>query len=183
MRNPLIRNLTLSAMFLAIGLVLPFLTGQIPQIGSMLSPLHIPVFLCGLICGWKYGLAVGFILPLMRSLIFTMPPLMPTAVAMAFEMAVYGLVIGLAYAKLPKNIGFLYVSLIAAMVSGRMVWGVATLILMGVQGNAFTWNAFIAGAFLNAIPGIVLHIILIPSVMVLLMRTGLVDDGRSKTVY
>ena len=56
-----IKNLTLAAMFLAIGLVLPFLTGQIPRIGNMLLPMHIPVFLCGLICGWQYGGAVGFV--------------------------------------------------------------------------------------------------------------------------
>ena len=64
-KKPII-NLTLSAMFLAVGLVLPFFTGQIPQIGNMLLPMHIPVLLCGLICGWQYGLAVGFILPPLR---------------------------------------------------------------------------------------------------------------------
>ena len=59
------RRLTLSAMFLALGLVLPFLTGQVPQIGNMLLPMHLPVFLCGLLCGWQYGAAVGFALPLL----------------------------------------------------------------------------------------------------------------------
>ena len=68
--NQSVKNLTLSAMFLAIGLVLPFLTGQIPEIGSLLLPMHIPVFLCGLICGWQYGAVVGFILPLLRNLLF-----------------------------------------------------------------------------------------------------------------
>ena len=70
-----LKNLVLAAMFMAIGFVLPFLTGQIPQIGNMLLPMHLPVFLCGLICGWQYGLAVGFILPLIRSLVFGMPPM------------------------------------------------------------------------------------------------------------
>ena len=94
MKNSYIKKITLSAMFLAIGLVLPFLTGQIPEIGSMLLPMHIPVLLCGLICGWQYGGAVGLIVPLLRNLLFGMPP-MPGAVSMAFDLAAYGLIIGL----------------------------------------------------------------------------------------
>lgn len=70
-------NLVLSAMFMAIGLVLPFFTGQIPQIGSMLLPMHLPVLLCGLICGWQYGGVVGFVLPLLRYVMFGMPPHLP----------------------------------------------------------------------------------------------------------
>ena len=70
-------TLVLAAMFLAIGIVLPFFTGQIPQIGSMLLPMHIPVLLCGLICGWRYGALVGFVLPLVRSLWLGMPPFSP----------------------------------------------------------------------------------------------------------
>ena len=81
------KKLTLSAAFLGLGLVLPFLTGQVPQVGSMLLPMHIPVLLCGIICGWEYGLAVGAILPLLRSVIFGMPPMYPTALAMTFELA------------------------------------------------------------------------------------------------
>ena len=83
-------KLILAAMFLAIGLLLPFLTGQIRQIGNMLLPMHIPVILCGLICGWQYGLGVGFVLPLLRCVIFGMPVLFPTAVSMSFELAAYG---------------------------------------------------------------------------------------------
>lgn len=90
-------TLTLAAMFLAIGLLLPFLTGQIKQFGSMLLPMHIPVILCGLICGWQYGLSVGFILPLLRYAMFGMPLLFPTGIAMAFELAAYGFVVGFLY--------------------------------------------------------------------------------------
>lgn len=68
------KNLTLSALFLALGYALPFLTGQIPQFGSMLLPMHIPVFLCALICGWQYGAVIGFILPLTRCLFFLHAP-------------------------------------------------------------------------------------------------------------
>lgn len=58
-----VRKLTYSALFLALAMVLPFLTGQIPEIGSMLCPMHIPALLCGFMCGWPWGLAVGFISP------------------------------------------------------------------------------------------------------------------------
>jgi thiamine transporter ThiT len=169
------KNLVLAALFLALGLVLPFLTGQIPQIGSRLLPMHIPVLLCGLICGWKYGGAVGFVTPLLRSVIFGMPPFFPTATAMAFELLTYGLVIGIVYGKMPKkNIGTLYAALVAAMLAGRVVWGIVQFIQLGISGTGFTWQAFMAGAFLNAIPGIILQLILIPALMTALDKMKLV---------
>lgn len=174
-----VQNLTLSAMFMAIGMVLPFLTGQIPQIGNMLLPMHIPVFLCGLVCGWQYGAVVGFLLPLFRSVVFGMPVLYPMALAMAFELLTYGLIAGLLYQRSRwQCVIALYRSLIAAMIAGRVVWGVAQIILLGIGGNAFSWEAFMAGAFLNAIPGIILQLIIIPSVMLALNRTGLVRFKR-----
>ncbi|MCM1176021.1 MAG: ECF transporter S component [Blautia sp.] len=177
-----IKNLTLSAMFVAVGIILPFFTGQIPQIGNMLLPMHIPVFLCGLICGWQYGAVVGFILPLMRSMLFSMPPLFPNATAMAFELLTYGLVAGMLYSRSKwQCVIALYRSLIAAMITGRLVWGVAQIVLLGISGSAFTWKAFMAGAFLNAVPGIVVQLILIPAVMVALNRTGLVRFQKQQS--
>ena len=123
-------RLTYSALYLAIALVLPFLTGQIPQIGSMLCPMHIPALLCGFVCGWPWGLAVGFIAPLLRSALFGMPTMFPAAVAMAFELAAYGAVAGLLYRVLPKRTGCIYVALIAAMVAGRLVWGAARYLFL-----------------------------------------------------
>lgn len=169
------KNMTLAAMFLAIGLLLPLLTGQIPQIGNMLLPMHIPVFLCGLICGWQYGAVVGLILPLVRYVIFGMPALFPTGIAMSFELMTYGLVAGLLYGLSRWQCVFsLYRSLLAAMVAGRIVWGIVQMILLGVSNSGFTWQMFMAGAFLNAIPGIIVQLILIPMIMVALNRTGLV---------
>lgn len=168
-----IRKLTYAALFLALALVLPFLTGQIPQIGSALSPMHIPVLLCGFLVGWPWGLAVGFIAPLLRSVIFGMPVMVPGAVTMAFELAVYGLVSGLLYRLLPKKKWSIYVTLIVAMLAGRVVWGIARLIIAGLSGNSFTWALFLAGAFTNAIPGIILHIVLIPVIVMVLERAGL----------
>lgn len=169
------KNMTLSAMFLALGLVLPFLTGQIPQIGSMLLPMHMPVMLCGLICGWQYGAVVGFIMPLLRSALFGAPVMFPAATAMAFELMTYGLVAGLMYGLSRwQCIVALYRSLIVAMLAGRAVWGVVQVIQLGFSGNEFTWAAFMSGAFLNAVPGIVIQLILIPAIMAALNRTGLV---------
>ena len=170
-----IQKIAFSAMFIAIGLVLPFFTGQIPQIGSMLLPMHLPVFMCGLICGWQYGGIVGFILPLMRSVIFGMPPLFPTAVAMAFELATYGIVVGFLYNRSRwQCVLSLYKALIASMFAGRIVWGIVMTLLMGIYGSGFTWQLFMAGAFLNALPGIALQLVLIPSMMLALDRTGMV---------
>ena len=98
-----VKRLVYSALLLALALVLPFLTGQIPQIGSALSPMHIPVLLCGFVCGAPWGMAVGLIAPIMRSLLFQMPPMWPTAFAMAFELAAYGFATGLLYKLLALN--------------------------------------------------------------------------------
>lgn len=172
------KKLTLSAMFVALGMVLPFLTGQIQQIGSMLLPMHLPVLLCGLICGWEYGLVVGFLLPLLRSVTFGMPVLYPMALAMAFELATYGLVVGWLYGHSRwKCIRALYRSLVIAMIAGRIVWGIAEVILLGIAGNAFTLQMFLSGALLNSIPGIVIQLTLIPTVMLVLNKTGLVPFG------
>lgn len=179
--NKQLKTLTLSAMFLALGLVLPFFTGQIPQIGSMLLPMHLPVFLCSLICGWQYGAAVGFIVPLLRSVLFGMPPLFPTATSMAFELMTYGLVVGLLYSRSRwQCIRALYRCLLLAMLAGRAVWGVVQAVLLGLTGSALTLQVFMASAFLNAIPGIIIQLILIPAVMVALNRTGLVPFRQAK---
>ena len=168
-----IRKLTYAALFLALAIVLPFLTGQIPEIGSMLCPMHIPVLLCGFLCGWPWGLAVGLIAPLLRSVLFGAPPMFPGAVAMAFELAVYGAIAGLLYRLLPKKKWSIYASLIIAMIAGRVVWGIVRLILAGLSGKGFTWAAFLAGAFTNAVPGIILQIVLIPVLVMVLERAGL----------
>lgn len=173
--NTAVKKLTLSAMFLALGMVLPFLTGQIPQIGNMLLPMHLPVFLCALICGWQYGLPMAFLLPLLRSMTFGMPVLYPTALAMAFELGAYAAILGILYEKSRwQCIRALYRCMITAMIGGRLVWGAVQTILLGMAGNTFGFQAFLAGAFLNAIPGIILQLVLIPAIMVQLDRTKLV---------
>lgn len=165
-----LRRLILAAMFLALTLALPFLTGQIPQVGSALCPMHIPVLLCGFFCGPWYALAVGLVAPLLRFALFGMPPLMPTGIAMCFELATYGVVSGLLYKLLPGKKVFTYVTLIAAMLAGRIIWGIARVILAGLAQSEFAWTAFLSGAFVNAVPGIILHILLIPVLVIALKR-------------
>lgn len=165
------KKLVYSAMCLALCLVLPFLTGQIPEIGSMLLPMHIPVLLCGFLCGAGWGAAVGFTAPLLRHLLFSMPP-MPGCISMAFELATYGLVVGLLHKKLGKSVKGIYMSLICAMVAGRLVWGAAQMAIMGLSGGSFPFSAFAAGAFTSAIPGIVLQLVLIPVLVRALDKAG-----------
>lgn len=171
-KNTLTKSV-LSAMFLALALVLPFLTGQIPQVGNALCPMHIPVLLCGFFCGPWYALMVGFVSPLLRFLLFSMPPLMPTGLAMSFELAAYGAFSGLLYKLLPKKKPYIYISLCGAMALGRIVWGVARAALYGLGKSEFGWALFVSGAITSAIPGIVLQILLIPVLVMALEKASL----------
>lgn len=172
--NP-VRSLVISALMLALCLVLPFLTGQIPEIGGMLCPMHLPVLLCGFVCGPVWALVVGAVAPMLRYVLFQMPPPFPTGFSMCFELATYGLVSGLLFRALPKKPWNVYVSLIAAMLAGRLVWGIVRAIISGAGGAEFTWQLFLAGGFTQAIPGIILQIVLIPLLVLALRRARLVE--------
>ena len=173
-----VKKLVLSGLFLALALVLPFFTGQIPQIGGMLCPMHLPVILCGFVCGGGWGAAVGFVAPLLRYLLFQMPPIYPTGLAMAFEMAVYGFVCGWLYLRLSGHKWRIYPALISAMVLGRVVWGIVRLILAGLSAQSFTMAAFISGALLTAIPGILLQLVLVPLLVTALERAKVIPHER-----
>lgn len=168
----MVRRLVFSALFLALALVLPFLTGQIREIGSALCPMHLPVLLCGFVCGWPWGLAVGLIAPLLRSLLFGMPKLYPMAFCMAFELAAYGAFSGWLYARLPRSKASVYGSLLSAMIVGRLVWGAVSFLCVGLQPSAFGLGAFWSGAIVNAIPGIIVQIVLIPVLIFALEKAG-----------
>ena len=131
--------------------------------------------LCGIVCGPKYGLLIGFITPLLRSFLFSMPiPI--KAIGMAFELATYGFIIGILYYRLVHNKFRIYISLITAMIAGRIAWGVASIIIYGITKSAFTWQMFLGGALVNAIPGILLQIILIPLLILTLEKSGVLRD-------
>ena len=171
-----IKRMVIAALMLALAYILPNFTGNIPQIGNMLLPMHLPTILCGYLCGGPWGAAVGFIAPLMRSAILGMPPPFPTAISMAVEMAVYGFVSGFLYRRLPKTLGGIYASLISAMLIGRVVWGVVQLTLLTSSGTEFPFSAFVTGAFTNAIPGIILQLVAIPIIVLALQRAKLIPQ-------
>ena len=169
-RRKALFNTVFSALFLALAYLIPLLTGQVQSINAMFCPMHIPIFLCGAICGWQWGLAVGIIAPISRSLILGMPLFFPTAVCMAFELAAYGLVFGLMYKLLPKKIINIYISLFAAMVVGRLARGIAEFSCMGLSGKTFELSAFLSGVVLYSVPGIILQFLLVPLTVILAER-------------
>lgn len=178
MRKLSIKNLVLSGLFIAFGILLPFLTAQIPNMGSKFLPMHLPVLISGFVCGWPYGLMVGLIVPIFRSVLLGMPPMFPTAVSMSLELAVYGCMTGLLHKLLPKKDIFIYGALIISMLCGRMVWGIASVLLYGLNGTPFTWKIFAAGAFFNAIPGIIIQIIIVPIIVITLKRAKVIENAR-----
>ena len=168
-------NVVLAALFLALAFVLPMITGHVPQVGNMLCPMHFPILLCGFVLGGPWGLAVGFIAPLVRSVLFGMPPMFPIAIAMAFELAAYGLVSGVLWHKVKHTVPMMYASLVTAMVAGRLVWGAVRFVLAGLTGSSFPFSAFLSGALLTAVPGIVAQLVLIPLILVALQKAKFMD--------
>jgi len=167
--NNVIRNIVFTALCIAIGLLLPQVIKVIPvmNIGAVLLPMHIPVLICGMLSGWRFGAICGAILPLLAFVLTGTPPIFPIGISMVFELATYGLLTGLLY-ELTK--GKIYLSLIGAMVGGRIVMGIANTILFNFAGNSFGWMAFISGAFITALPGIIIQLIIIPVIIMTLEK-------------
>jgi thiamine transporter ThiT len=165
MRSSETEQLVLASMFLVLALLVPFLTGQIPGIGQRLLPMHIPILLCGFFCGWKYGLLVGVIAPLMRSMLFGLPLFYPNALAMSLELGTYGLVTGFLSWRMPNTFFAIACALVVAMVCGRIAFGTAMYAFFQIDGNVFTWSAFLGMTVIDAIPGIVLQLVVIPPIV------------------
>ncbi|MDL2232451.1 ECF transporter S component [Ruminococcaceae bacterium OttesenSCG-928-L11] len=167
------KQLVFAALCIALGLVLPMLFHGIPNAGSIFLPMHIPVLLCGLICGWPYGLICGALTPLLSSILTGMPPaaILP---AMLCELAVYGLMAGLLIqlVRTPKSIANIYVSLVGAMLCGRLVAGAVKALIFNV--GAYSMQAWIASSFVTALPGILLQLIVIPIVVQALRQARII---------
>ena len=170
-----VRQIVLAALFLALAFVLPMITGHVPQVGNMLCPMHFPILLCGFVLGGPWGLAVGFAAPLLRSVLFGMPPMFPIAISMAFELATYGAVSGWLYRRVKHTMPMIYAVLLAAMAAGRLVWGAVRFVLAGLTGGSFPFSAFLSGALFTAVPGIVAQLVLIPLILTALRKAGLMD--------
>lgn len=169
------KRLVVSALMLALALVLPYFTGGIPAIGNLLLPMHLPVLLCGFLCGGGWGAGVGLAAPLLRSLLAGRPEFFPTAFSMAFELAAYGLVSGVLWHKVKHTVPMIYASLVTAMVAGRLVWGAVRFVLAGLTGSSFPFSAFLSGALLTAVPGIVAQLVLIPLILIALQKAKFMD--------
>lgn len=171
-----IKKMVYSAVCIALALVLPLFLGQVQVFMQGISPMHIPALLCGLLCGPWYGLAVGIISPILRSLIFSMPRMYPTAIAMAFELGTYGLITGLFYHKILKKMNFwprTYISLIVAMLIGRVVGGIVQAILLGFRGEGYSLQMFASAYFVGTSVGMVIHLIVIPLILFALKKAKL----------
>ncbi len=168
-----LNNMVLTAMFIAIAILLPLLTANIDNYGKMLCPMHIPILICGAVCGWQWGMAAGFISPLLRSLLLQAPVMFPNAVSMAFELAAYGAVIGIMFYILSSRVerlGSVYISLTLAMIVGRLTLALARFAMFGMFGEPYSWSVFMTEAIVTAVPAIVLQYAIVPPIVYALGR-------------
>jgi len=169
-----------SAVFIALGIVLPFAFHAIPNAGSILLPMHIPVLLCGLICGAPYGLACGILTPLISSALTGMPnaAVLP---AMICELAAYGLASGLLirFIKTKSFYSNIYISLIGAMLFGRIFYGLINAIIF--KAGQYSIGIWASAAFITAIPGAIIQIIIIPIIIISLKQANLIPLNEANT--
>ena len=180
MNNYRVKKLVLAALLLALGVVLPTATHSIPNAGSVLLPMHIPVLLCGLTCGWRYGLACGLLAPSLSHLITGMPPaaVLP---AMVCELAAYGLISGFAARSIHtgRRTADLYLQLIASMITGRVVYGAMNALIF--RAGAYSMKAFVTAAFVTALPGIVIQLALLPTLVLALEKARMLENPYAAT--
>ena len=173
----IIRRVCISAACIALAIVLPFLTGQIPEIGRALCPMHIPAFLSGALCGPVFGAFVGFLSPILRSLIFSAPMLYPTGVCMAVELMFYAVSFSLLLKLFSKKYVSVYFALVPSMVVGRIAGGFTQAILYSFgKISEFGLNIFMTSYFIDTIPGTVLQLVLIPPVLYALKKAKIGED-------
>ena len=166
------KQIALTAVFITLGVVIPQIFHLFALSGKVFLPMHIPVLLCGFACGGLCGAICGTLTVLLSSLMTGMPPLYPYGVSMGLELMTYGLIAGLLYNRMG-----LYPSLIAGMLSGRVVMGCVNAILAGVAGKSYAIAGFVSGAFIVSFPGIVIQLIAIPIIIKTLEKANLLDDN------
>ncbi|MBR6594407.1 MAG: ECF transporter S component [Clostridia bacterium] len=173
--NKNLKKLTYSAVLLALAFLLPFITANNMELGNAFCLMHIPVLLCGLICGPVWGTAMGAVAPLLRSAVIGAPPFPTVALPMAFELGAYALAAGLMYKLLPKRMPYVYLSLCAAMVFGRIVHGTVKFLLYGFKGG---FSGYITGTVLVSWPGVLVQLLLIPLIFIALKRAKLLPENN-----
>lgn len=169
-----IKKTIYASLCVALGVVLPIAFHSIPNAGSIILPMHIPVLICGLICGWPFGLACGILAPLLSSLITGMPPIAYVP-SMLCELAVYGLITGLLFKFIhtKKTIADTYISLVGAMIAGRIVYGILNALIFSV--GKYSMSIWLTSAFVTSIPGIIIQLIIIPVLIVALEKAKLTE--------
>lgn len=173
MKRTQITRLIYTAICIALGLLLP-MVNKVPgaNLGAIILPMHIPVLLAGFLCGIPYATFCGFILPLLNFALTGRPMLYPTGISMMFELAAYGCLTAVLY-RVTK--GKVYISLIGAMLGGRVVMGIANTILLGLKGNSYGFSVFLTSAFVNALPGITIQLVVIPAILYALKKAKLTE--------
>lgn len=167
------KQIVLAAMCIAIGVVLPQAFHAIPNAGSIILPMHIPVLLSGFICGPLFGAICGVITPLLSHLIFMMPPT-PILLGMMCELAAYGLLTGLLshVIKNTNKLAKIYCVLILSMLIGRVTYGILNSLIFRV--GSYSLQMWLAAAFTTALPGILIQLVLIPAVLLALDKAKVV---------
>ena len=163
----LTRNLALTGVLIAMGLILPTIFHAFNMGGPVFLPMHIPILLCGLLIGRKYGFWSGLITPFLSSILTGMPTLFPVAFTMGVELATYGYVSG--FLKKKTNV---YIALIGAQIVGRLVGALGSFIILGIVGKPFVFTAYMTSVFVTALPGILLQIILVPAAIIIIEKAG-----------
>lgn len=173
-----VKNMTLTAVCSALCVVLPIAFHSIPNAGSVFLPMHIPVLICGLICGWPYGFVCGLMGPLLSSALTGMPPIAMLP-SMMVECGFYGLVSGLVlkFVHTKSTYGDLYIALVAAMLAGRVVSGIAKALIF-TPGLAM--SAWITASFVTALPGILIQLVFLPTVVFTLMKAKIIPLRYTK---
>lgn len=159
------KKLVISGFMLALGLILPYVLAHGLGIkGTVLLPMHIPVFLCGFLCGWKYAGILGFTLPYINGVLTGMPVIYPTAILMSLELTVYGLITGLLYYKTPLRkykLG-MYPAMLSAMVAGRAVYGLSMRVFLHFDESLKA--ATVIASLITGLPGIIVQLIVVPTI-------------------
>ena len=174
------KRLCIAAICVALCYVLPMAFHGV-GLGSILSPMHIPVLLCGIVCGGGYGFLCGVLGPVLSSVLSGMPPA-AMLVRMIPELCVYGLAAGLAmrYIRTKSFAADVYISLVAAMVAGRIVGGIATAIFYTVTSGVYSIALWATSYFIEAVPGIAAHLVLVPVLVFTLQKARLIPARYRK---
>ena len=174
-----VKRLVMTAICAALCVVLPLVFHWIPNAGSVILPMHIPVLLCGLVCGWPYGFVCGLIGPFLSS--FTGMPPMSILPSMMVECGVYGLVSGamMRLVRTGKPVGDLYISMVTAMILGRVVSGLAKSLIFTPGVAPFAW---VTTSLVTGIPGIVIQLVIMPVLVLSLTRAKLIPVRYTERV-